>query len=159
MLCGGAGTAAATNASGIATASFKANAAAGTYAVTAKALAGANPTASFNLTNNLPAGARLLPITPLLAGVSQNGRRFQVRMVGRGRPIAGVAVTFTVPAEFGSFDGLTTITVVTDARGFATSPLLLPTMLRRVRYTMLAQAGSLVVRFRPINVFVRMTRV
>jgi len=119
----------ATNAAGVASAPFTANATAGgPYTVTAAA-AGL-PTVNFSLSNTTGTASSMTAnpgSTPQSATVNTpfaNPLAVTVRDAGNN-PVAGVSVTFTAPASgpSGVFsNGTTTIVVATDAAGVASVP-------------------------------------
>ena len=72
------------------------------------------------------------------------GTAFQLQLLENGQPLAGISVTFTAPSSgaSGTFaGGATTVTVVTDANGLATSPLFTANG-RAGTYTVVVKFGS-----------------
>jgi len=120
----------ATNASGVASAPFTANATAGgPYTVTATVPGVATP-ANFSLTNNAGAAASMTAnagTTPQSAAINTafaNALAVTVKDAG-SNPVSGVNVTFTAPGSgaSGKFSNNTaTITVATNASGVASAP-------------------------------------
>ncbi|MCU1350636.1 MAG: repeat protein, partial [Acidobacteria bacterium] len=114
-----------TDATGVATApAFTANAALGTYNVTASTTNAL--TANFSLTNAAPSPAAITAVagTPQSTPInSAFATALQAKVVdGGNNPLSGISVTFTAPASgaSGTFSGSTTVT--TDAGGIATAP-------------------------------------
>jgi hypothetical protein len=120
----------ATNASGVASAPFTANATAGgPYTVTATVPGVASP-ANFSLTNNAGAAASMTAnagTTPQSATINTafaNALAVTVKDAG-SNPVSGANVTFTAPGSgaSGKFSNNTaTITVATNASGVASAP-------------------------------------
>ena len=119
------------DAAGVATSpSFAANGDAGSYAATA-VVVGRHAKAAFALTNGAPSAASIVAVSGSLQSTGV-GTPFalplqaQVRDAG-GNPIAGAAVTFTLPASgaSGAFAGGGTSAVAnSDPAGIATSPVI-----------------------------------
>lgn len=107
-----------------------ANVLAGNFTATAR-VTGLAQTASFQLTNLPGQAAQLIPI----AGSPQStvvttafAQALQVLVTDIfGNPVSGVSVTFSAPTgggASGTFGGLSSVTVISDANGVATAPVL-----------------------------------
>jgi len=120
------GATATTNASGITTApTLTANTTAGSFTVTAT-VSGVGTAATFDLTNLADPPYRAPQGQPQSAVVGQlYVQPLQARVTDKyGNPIAGLAVTFTAPAQgpSGTFAGKRSAVAITDADGVASAP-------------------------------------
>ncbi|HZZ78984.1 MAG TPA: right-handed parallel beta-helix repeat-containing protein [Gemmataceae bacterium] len=96
--------------------------------------------------NNFVLTAGGIKVVPVVTTASPAGTRLEVKLVdGAGKPLVGVAVTFTAPLSGATgrfFGGLRTVTVVTNALGIAMTSLFVPNTIRGIAYNLLLTVGS-----------------